>query len=160
MIRWQIEDDDSIIHALYLPLDKQSNSSTYEPDKLFRPDEPAPNMNASNDYASAEQCKQHNDMREENLTDFIDKTVQDPVHVIDDNDEALAANNPQAELLWWHYQLGHIPFARLCILALLGIIPRQLIHIQSPKCAGCLYGAMTKRPWRTRAQQNKAISRL
>ena len=67
----------------------------------------------------------------------------------------LAAEYPQAELLRWHYRLGHLSFARLRILALLGIIPRRLIHVKSPKCAGCIYGAMTKRPWRTKAQQNK-----
>jgi hypothetical protein len=87
----------------------------------------------------------------------MDNLTEKPVHVIDDTDERLlSANNPQAELLRWHYRLGHISFARLRILALLGTIPRKLIHAKTPKCAGCMYGAMTKRPWRTKAQQNKS----
>jgi hypothetical protein len=62
------------------------------------------------------------------------------VHVIDDTDERLlAADNPQVELLWWHYLLRHISFARLCILTLLGTIPRKLVHRKTPKCAGCIY---------------------
>jgi hypothetical protein len=120
---------------------------------MFR-HEPAPNDKASDIYAAAEK---HNETREENLTDFMDNLTEKPVHVIDDTDERLlSANNPQAELLRWHYRLGHISFARLRILALLGTIPRKLIHAKTPKCAGCMYGAMTKRPWRTKAQQNKS----
>jgi hypothetical protein len=74
----------------------------------------------------------------------------------DTGERLLTADNPQAELLWWHYWLGHISFARLCILALLGTIPRKLIHAKNLKCAGCMYGAMTKWPWRTKAQQDKS----
>jgi hypothetical protein len=95
-------------------------------------------------------------MREENIADFMTKDL--PVqhaNVIEDEDEPLAAENPQAELLRWHYQLGCLSFARLHILALLGTIPQKLLTIKAPKCAGCMYGAMTQRPWRTRGTQNK-----
>ena len=97
-----------------------------------------------------------NGMREENIADFMtqDLPVQ-PANVIEDEDEPLAAENPQAELLRWHYRLGHLSFARLRILALLGTIPRKLLTVKAPKCAGCMYGAMTRRPWRTRGTQNK-----
>jgi hypothetical protein len=44
-------------------------------------------------------------------------------NVVDDEDEPLATETPQAELLRWHYRLGHLPFTRLRILALLGIMP-------------------------------------
>jgi hypothetical protein len=121
---------------------------------MFRPHEPAPNDKASDIYAAAEK---HNEMREENLTNFMDNLTEKLVHVINDTDERLlSADNPQAELLRWHYRLGHISFTRLRILALLGTIPRKLIHAKTPKCAGCMYGAMTKQPWRTKAQQNKS----
>jgi hypothetical protein len=121
---------------------------------IFRPHEPAPNDKASDTYAAAEK---HNEMREENRTNFMDNLTEKPVHVIDDTDERLlAADNPQAELLRWHYRLRHISFTRLCILALLGTIPRKLIHAKTPKCAGCMYGAMTKQPWRTKAQQDNS----
>ena len=36
---------------------------------------------------------------------------------------------------------------RLRLLSALGILPRKLLKVKPPKCAGCLYGTMTKRPW-------------
>ncbi len=48
----------------------------------------------------------------------------------------------------WHYRLGHLTFAKLKQLALNGEIPKKLAKIKPPKCAGCLFGAMTKIPWR------------
>ena len=134
--------------------DEEELSNQHEQSQDMFRHEPAPNDKASDIYAAAEK---HNKMREENLTNFMDNLTEKPVHVIGDTDERLlSANNPQAELLRWHYRLGHISFARLRILALLGTIPRKLIHAKTPKCAGCMYGAMTKRPWRTKAQQNKS----
>jgi hypothetical protein len=63
--------------------------------------------------------------------------------------------SPQAELLCWHYQSGHLPFTCLRILSLIGTIPKCLLRVKASKCAGCMYGAMTKRPWRTKGIQNK-----
>jgi hypothetical protein len=48
----------------------------------------------------------------------------------------------------WHYCLGHLPFVKLKQLTLNGEIPKKLVKVQPPKCAGCLFGAMTKIPWR------------
>jgi hypothetical protein len=47
----------------------------------------------------------------------------------------------------WHYCLGHLTFPKLKQLALNGKIPKKLIKELPPKCAGCLFGAMTKLPW-------------
>ena len=60
----------------------------------------------------------------------------------------LAAANPQAELMRWHYRLGHLSFSKLKQLAINGEIPKNLSTVPAPKCAGCLFGAMTKLPWR------------
>jgi hypothetical protein len=60
----------------------------------------------------------------------------------------LAASDDQAELMQWHYCLGHLPFSRLRQLAINGNIPKKLAKVTPPKCAGCLFGAMTKLPWR------------
>ena len=116
---------------------------------------PPSDITQSNDSKPTE-CNKG--MREENLTDFFEKGAiqQEPTLIVTDEDENLSAENPQAELLRWHYRLGHLPFARLRILATLGIIPRTLVRVKPPKCAGCLYGAMTKRPWRTKAHHNKS----
>jgi hypothetical protein len=71
-------------------------------------------------------------------------------------DVHLAAADDQAELMRWHYRLGHLTFAKLKQLALNGEIPKKLATVTPPKCAGCLFGAMTKIPWRgkeTKASQ-------
>ncbi len=65
-------------------------------------------------------------------------------------DTQLAAANNQTKLMHWHYRLGHLPFSNLKQLALNGEIPRKLDKARPPKCAGCLFGAMTKIPWRGR----------
>jgi hypothetical protein len=58
------------------------------------------------------------------------------------------AADDQAELMRWHYRLGHLTFAKLKRLALNGEIPKKLATVTSSKCAGCLFGAMTNIPWR------------
>jgi hypothetical protein len=65
----------------------------------------------------------------------------------EDEDAPLAAADDQAELMGWHYHLGHLPFPKLKQLALNGEIPKTLAKLMPPKCTGCLFGAMTKLPW-------------
>jgi hypothetical protein len=62
-------------------------------------------------------------------------------------DTQLAAANNQTKLMCWHYHLGHLPFVKLRQLTLNGEIPKKLAKVKPPKCAGCLFGAMTKIPW-------------
>jgi hypothetical protein len=64
-----------------------------------------------------------------------------------DEDVTLAATDDQAELMQWHYHLGHLSFQKLKQLTLNGEIPKKLSKLKPPKCAGCLFGAMTKLPW-------------
>jgi hypothetical protein len=66
----------------------------------------------------------------------------------EDEQTTLAASDQQAELMRWHYRLGHLPFSRLKQLAINGEIPKKLAKVAPPKCAGCLFDAMTKIPWR------------
>ncbi len=66
----------------------------------------------------------------------------------EDEHTTLAAFDNQAELMRWHYCLGHLPFLKLKQLAIDGEIPKKLAKVAPPKCAGCLIGAMTKFPWR------------
>jgi hypothetical protein len=61
-----------------------------------------------------------------------------------DEDVTLAAIDDQAELMQWHYHLGHLSFQKLKQLALNGEIPKKLSKLKPPKCAGCLFGVMTK----------------
>ena len=62
-------------------------------------------------------------------------------------------------MLLWNYLLGHCSFKRLGILAALGILSRKLLKVKHSKCAGCLYGAMTKRPWQTKSVINQGYIR-
>jgi hypothetical protein len=68
--------------------------------------------------------------------------------IAEDEDTPLAAANDQAILMQWHYPLGHLSFPKLKQLALNGKIPKKLSKLKPPKCAGCLFGTMTKLPWR------------
>jgi len=58
------------------------------------------------------------------------------------------AANDQAELMRWHHRLGHLSFAKLKNLTENNEIPKKFASVKPPTCAGCLYGAMTKVPWR------------
>ncbi len=59
----------------------------------------------------------------------------------------LAATDDQAELMQWHYHLSHLSFQKLKQLTLNGEIPKKLSKLKPPKCAGCLFGTMSKLPW-------------
>ena len=63
--------------------------------------------------------------------------------------------NQSSELLHMHCKFGHIPFARLKIMAKQGIIPKHLAHAPTPACVACLYGRATKRQWRHRTPTNQ-----
>ena len=65
-----------------------------------------------------------------------------------EEDSPLFCADDQAELMRWHYRLGHLTFAKLKQLALNGKIHKKLALLNPPKCARCLFGAMTKIPWR------------
>ena len=97
------------------------------------------------DRQSTDELDDTTEMREEDLTDFFQQTPPAPAHrVIDDDEENLTAISPQAELLRWHYRLGHTSFKKIKLLALLGMLPRKLATASTPKCAGCMHGALMK----------------
>jgi hypothetical protein len=76
------------------------------------------------------------------LTSDVNPKLKEDKHVY------LAAVNNQAKLMRWHYCLGHLAFSKLKQLALNGKIPQRLAKVMPPACTGCLFGAMTKVPWR------------
>ncbi len=61
-------------------------------------------------------------------------------------DVQLSAANKQAKLMQWHYRLDYLTFPKLKQLALNFEIPKKLAKVLPPKCAGYLFGAMTKLP--------------
>jgi hypothetical protein len=65
--------------------------------------------------------------------------------------DQVAFDNPSAQLLHWHYRLGHVPFKKIQARAHQGRLPKALANCKAPQCAACLYAKATKRAWRTRA---------
>jgi hypothetical protein len=76
----------------------------------------------------------------------------------EEDEYSIAAPDDQAELMCWHYCLGHVPFFKLKRLETNGKIPQRLASVCPPCCAGCLFGAMTKVPWQTKASSNDGNS--
>ncbi len=69
----------------------------------------------------------------------------------------LAAVDNQAKLMRWHYCLGHLAFSKLKQLALNGEMPRLLAKVKPSACTGCLFGAMTKVPWKGRETSSEVF---
>jgi hypothetical protein len=57
----------------------------------------------------------------------------------------------------WHYCLGHLAFSKLKQLTLNGEIHQRLAKIKPSACAGCLFGAMTKVPWKGQETSSKVF---
>jgi hypothetical protein len=68
---------------------------------------------------------------------------------------SLSAPDNKVELMRWHYRLGHASLAKLHQLTQNGEIPKKLAAIRPLRCAGCLFGAMTKVPWRGKEQKSQ-----
>lgn len=79
------------------------------------------------------------------------------IAVIEDvEDDAFKGRlKPTAEVLLWHYRLGHIPFSRIQTMAKEGLLPRRLSDCRLPKCSSCIYGKMTRRAKRTKNEKSK-----
>jgi hypothetical protein len=85
----------------------------------------------------------------------FDLNHDDPSTNVPSQDNATSTLGSQAELLRWHYRLGHLPFANIRLMAARGEIPKRLAACRVPQYQSCLYGRATKKPWRTKAQPNK-----
>jgi GAG-pre-integrase domain len=65
--------------------------------------------------------------------------------------------NKSCEMLQWHHRLSHISFSRIQKMARRGQVPAYLAECPLPVCQSCMYGKMTRRPWRTRTNKNHTI---
>ena len=100
----------------------------------------------------------NNEIYEQNMMDLMneDSFTKKDLQILTAHDEdKLQMADPKAELLRWHYRLGHVPFKVIRLLAAANILPRHLLDAKVPKCAACQYGAMTRKPWRTKAPPGK-----
>jgi hypothetical protein len=91
---------------------------------------------------------------EVNLTDFFTEE-QAPTIILDDESDRLAAASFQEELLRFHYSLGQTSYTKLKLMTALGILSRKLSTVHPPKCACCIFGAMTKKSKRNKAAPSK-----
>jgi hypothetical protein len=99
-------------------------------------------MQASNLLSGKGDKEEKETTRLEPLTFDVNPELEEDEHIY------LAAVNNQAKLMRWHYRLGHLSFSKLKQLALNGEIPQRLAKVKPLACTGCLFGAMTKVPWR------------
>jgi len=76
-----------------------------------------------------------------------------------DDAERLTVESPQADLLRWHYRLGHLSFKLIKAMSEVGLLPKHLAKARIPKCAGCMFAAMTKKPWRTKGSKSGQVGR-
>jgi len=81
------------------------------------------------------------------ITVTFDTDVQEEEDVTQSHPEM---TRDEEELMYWHLRLGHLAFSRVQHMAHLGLLPRRLQKAKIPFCSGCIYGKMTRRPWRTK----------
>ena len=67
----------------------------------------------------------------------------------------LEAREDSAELLRWHQRLNHFSFRGLKLLAKMQLLPKRIINAKIPRCACCVFGTMTRKPWRNKGQPSK-----
>ncbi len=94
------------------------------------------------------------DRRHPDLPDDVFTPIERTDVEIIPEDEDVQPATPQAELLAWHYRLGHTPFAKIKQMAARGDLPRNIATCKTPKCAACLYGKATRRAWRSKSPAN------
>jgi hypothetical protein len=96
-----------------------------------------------------------------NLTIKTPKNWDGPI-VIEFGDEDIHATpiadsstmDPTSEMLFLHYKLGHLSFNKIRQMAHSGLVPRKFLNCRIPRCAACMYGTATKRPWWTKQPPN------
>ena len=141
------EKDENMVDIMQTAPVRHTLPNIIEPDDATLSDE----KSIQSDSESSESPDQVND--NDNATDNANKNSRKVEAILQDED--YVATSDQAELLRWHYRLGHISFFKLRTMALLNIIPRRLAFVTFPKCQACCYGKQTKRPWRTKRQPRR-----
>ena len=69
-----------------------------------------------------------------------------------DYSQRLTVESPQADLLSWKYRLFHLSFKFIKAIAEVGLLPKNLTKSPIPDCAGCIFAAMTKKPWQSKGK--------
>ena len=84
--------------------------------------------------------------------DLDGPTTTDVEHIptIITDEEDRITETPTAELLRYHYDMGHISFAKLQQMAKQRVLPHHLSKCAIPVCSACQYAKATRRPWRAK----------
>jgi hypothetical protein len=85
----------------------------------------------------------------EKLVEIDFRDIQDSNEEVKDEFKQL---DPKTLKLLWHYRLGHLPFSTINRVTKRGELPKRLARCPDLMCTSCIYGHMTKKPWRTRAE--------
>ena len=83
------------------------------------------------------------------------KPVQNNFHdhfMHNTNGILLNITEKQSELYKWHLKLNHAPNSRLREMAKQGQAPKHFLTTKLPVCKACIYGKMTRQPWRVKGQ--------
>jgi hypothetical protein len=100
------------------------------------------------------------DVKETNSSEYVDQEYDDfesfrnigneQVVIGGSTSTKIKGVSAEDELLQWNVRFGHIPMSRLQSLASEGVLPVRLARCNVPVCAGCMYGKLTRQPWRTK----------
>ena len=145
-----------------------TNIEQYESDPLTQMEVDASLI--SDDEESDQFENQHTDMDtdgESRTSQESEHTEKDPVprsfnldgptttdvehipNIITDEEDRIT-ETPTAELLRYHYDMGHISFAKLQQMAKQRVLPHHLSKCAIPVCSACQYAKATRRPWRAK----------
>jgi hypothetical protein len=147
---------ESELHAMPMISDSEDSLSDNDEDEYDSEDEDSPDNRLHPDLPrDILEQQSRTEEYQQKVTDAFQfgQHEQQPKLIIPD-DEFQHYDTPQAEFLAWHYRLGHLPFARIIEMAKRGDLPAHLRHCKPPKCAACMFGKATKRPWRMKAPVN------
>jgi hypothetical protein len=145
------QDDDDDRRAIeHIEAQANSNSNRRAREELHDDDDiPMPDLTSreieddeDDDEVIAEPTPFDFDVEDLNIIADEQLKAQDSTHSLE----------PSAQLLHWHYCLGHLPFRTLQEMSKQKILPTALSKCKVPQCAACLYGKATKRAWRSRAK--------
>jgi hypothetical protein len=64
-------------------------------------------------------------------------------------------NSAKENLMRWHVRFGRMPMSRVQALASEGGLPKQLAECKVPICPRCMYGKLTRQPWRVKSQTSQ-----
>jgi hypothetical protein len=154
----EIEDGMYEMHSPHIVSDTESDDeSVLSEMEQERHDTNIPNMENNQPIVLTlpEQVNIH-DRRHPDIPDSVFNRINfsGDVEILPTEDVEIQANTTQAQLLAWHYRLGHIPFAKIRQMASRGDLPIGLATCIIPKCAACMYGKATRRAWRTKSPVN------